>query len=208
MNKYLRWSVQNWVEQIAESFSLEYVAPTFAGCTESALSLAASLSNEKRGLVAVALWKAKIPRDAYREFLQSVWMQDHRHLIEAAGNRRTIAHMFDYAAFPIPVWMPPTVTVWRGVHGISIKQAKQGFSWTTNRNLACWFACRPTTPERLPLVIRAQVAKENIALFTNEREESEALLTKLPSAVTIDGTSHEWKSVFEKYQRDRVPSVV
>ena len=59
----------------------------------------------------------------------------------------------------------------------------------------------------MPLVIAAQVPKDAIALFTNERDEFEAMLTKAPSFVTIDGTPDEWKSVSDMYERNRALAV-
>ncbi|MFP6558546.1 hypothetical protein WJ542_09510 [Paraburkholderia sp. B3] len=91
----------------------------FSGDPNAALELAVALDNPKRGAVAVAMWDAKIPRPAFRKYLEAVWEHDYARVIGAAGTRRRLATMFRYAAFPLPDFMGPTVRVWRGACGAS-----------------------------------------------------------------------------------------
>ena len=51
-----------------------------------------------------------------------------------------------------------------------------------------------------PLVLTAEVAKSDIALFTNAREESEALLIRPPAAVKIDGDATDWRDGYDRYK--------
>ncbi|CAM5539360.1 hypothetical protein [Eoetvoesiella caeni] len=192
MSKWHREFMAHAVEQTAEPFTVPYVHPAFNGDTEAAFSLACSLNNDKRGSVAVAMWQAKVARPAFRVFLAAVWGHDHSHLIAAAGTRRRLAAMFRYAAFPPPEHLPPVVKVWRGTNGMNEKEAVQGYSWTIDRDIACWFALR-FDHRGQPLVIAADVPRENVAYFSNERSEQEVMLFKPPQSVWIDGAIDDWR---------------
>ena len=54
----------------------------------------------------------------------------------------------------------------------------------------------------MPLVLRAEVPREAIALYTNEREEAEVVLMHAPAA-SVDGTADEWQSRFEAIEAAR-----
>lgn len=68
------------------------------------------------------------------------------------------------------------VTVYRGGH-------IEGLSWTLDKEQATWFADRGNEPSEL---YRAEIKKEDIALFTEAREESEVvILSGLMNATLI-----------------------
>jgi hypothetical protein len=71
-------------------------------------------------------------------------------------------------------------------------QARTGYSWTTDRNVACWFAMRFAGQRGSPLVLSTDIAKTVITLFTNERAESEAVLMRSPMTALIDGDMRDW----------------
>ena len=178
-------------------WAAEYVEPAFAGDVDAAGNLVVALSNAERGAVALFMWRAKVPVDAFREYFSNAWDHDHRYVIEAAQTRRRLGFMFRYASFTLPAELPDMVTVWRGTSHLPFKEAKRGYSWTTDRDTACWFAMRFAATNGSPLVITADIAKRDIALFHNERKESEAVLMR-PPAARIDGAVSEWT---ERYQR-------
>ena len=189
--------------EICEPHEWEYMQAAFDGDVEAAGMLTYRLSNDKRGAVAVAMWRAKVKRDAFREYFSSVWNHDHRYVIAAAKTRRTLGHMFRYAAFPLPADLPDTVTVWRGSSYLPFDDARTGYSWTTDRDLACWFAMRFAGRNGSPLVLTADIAKRDIALFTNDRNESEAVLIRPPAAVEIDGDVNDWQARHEAVTSER-----
>lgn len=185
-----------------------YVELAFSGDPDAGRCLDVALSNPKRGAVAVAMWNAKerTPARVSRVFGRG---RDHDHawVIGAAGPRRRLAAMFRYVAFPLPGFMGPTVRVWRGTCGVSVSRARAGYSWTLNRDVACWFAVRCADQARKPLVLAAEVAREEIVLlYTNEREAAEAVLMR-PLTASVDGVPEEWRSRFEAVQAAR-PAVV
>lgn len=187
----------HWLEKNGYQHELKHAHAAFDGDVEAAFSLSVALDNHKRGAVAVAMWRAKVRVEAFQVFLSAVWGHDHRHLIEAAQTRRTLGYMFRYAAFPLPAELPDVLTVWRGTSSLPIDIAKTGFSWTTDRDVACWFAMRFAEHNGSPLVLAADIAKTDIALFTNDRSESEAMLIKPPTA-RIDGNLSDWQACSQR----------
>jgi hypothetical protein len=187
------------VERLADPWAAAHVRPAFAGDPEAAFSLCVALTNEKRGPVAVALFKARVPIAAFRTFLTSVWEHDHGGLIAAAESRRRLAAMFSYAAYPVPTGTPAVVRVWRGTAGLTMRQAARGFSWTLNRDIACWFAVRFASAGRQPLVLVAEVASADVALFHDGRNEREAVLMRPPVKTAIDGSPSDWQLGHKRY---------
>jgi hypothetical protein len=203
MTKHYRDLVTWRVEEYADDWAKKYVLPAFQGDAAAASSLSVALSNDKRGEVARAMWQAKVPREAYRAYLASVWEHDHHHVIRAAGTRRRLACMFRYAAFPVPDHVPGTMQVWRGTSGLSLAQALTGYSWTTDRATACWFALRRGSDCGSPLVLTATVSKSQIVYMSNERQENEVVLMKPPGTAKLDSNVADWRAGYEKFERDK-----
>lgn len=200
----------NWVKENAEPWCTRYVEPAFAGDAEAASRLISGLSNSKRGSTVVAMWVCKVDRVAFRAALMDVWEHDHRHLITALGDsRRSLQAMFRYAAFPLPEHLPPIVPLWRGTSALAFEEAAAGYSWTTDRDTACWFAMRFADRNANPLVLRKDVPREAIALYHTERDEDEAVIVRLrlPGVVAhVDGQAAEWAQrhlIAEARNRDR-----
>lgn len=198
MSKLHRALSADAVEQYADDWAKAHVAGAFAGDAAAAFSLVGALSNEKRGEVACAMWRAKVPRPAYRVYLGGAWEHDHRHVIAAAQTRRRLAFMFRYARFPLPADMPSVVRVWRGTSHLTLGQASRGYSWTTDRDVACWFAIRFSGADAAARVLSATVAKSEIALAHDERGESEIVLMRPPKAITSDGDIECWRAGYER----------
>jgi len=179
--------------RICDPFEFEPLEAALDGNEEAAMHLAWALRNDRRGELAVALWALKMPVIAYREPLKCVWDHDHQYVVHAAKTRRRLTFMFRYAAFPLPTALPETVRLWRGTSGDAVKEARKGYSWTTNRDTACWFAMRYAARRGLPLVLTVNVAKADIALFHDEVNEDEAVLMRPPARVNTDGALDDWR---------------
>ena len=190
----------DWFEKHADPHELKHARAAFDGDTDAAFSLGCALENHKRGAVAVAMWRSKVPVEAFRVYLSMTWGHDHRYVIEAAKTRRTLGYMFRYAAFPLPAEIPDVATVWRGSSALTLDKAKAGYSWTTDRDIACWFAMRFADRNGSPLVLAADIAKCDIALFTNDRGESEAVLMR-PPAARVDGDVSDWSACYLRQQK-------
>lgn len=188
------------LERNCEPYEVKDVRAAFDGDVKAALALSTALNNDKRGAVAVAMWRTNVAREAFRVYFSAVWDHDHRYVIEAAENRRTLGHMFRYAAFPIPAELPDVVTLWRGTSKLTIAEAREGYSWTNDRDVACWFAMRFAESNGSPLVLAAEVSKSDIALFHTERSEAEAVLIRKPMDVKVDGTPEDWAKGYGRHQ--------
>ncbi len=171
----------------------------FDGDIEAAFALSCFLENHNRGTVAVMMWRGRVKREAFRAFFVSVWSHDHHHVIEAAKTRRTLAAMFRYADFPKPTDMPERLTVWRGTSKLSQRDAVRGYSWTLERDIACWFAMRHADINGAPLVLRAEIKKADVALFHDDRSEREAVLLRPPAAV-VCGNVADWQTAANNHE--------
>ena len=58
-----------WLKENGQPFEWRHAVPAFDGDMEAAFSLSVALRSELLGAVAVAMWRAKVPRPAYRVFL-------------------------------------------------------------------------------------------------------------------------------------------
>lgn len=190
---FIKESVLARMAEICEPHEFKYARAAFDGDVDAAESLTVALRNDLRGEVAVAMWRSKVPKEAFRAYLSSTWGHDHQYVVAAAETRRTLGYMFRYAAFPVPAELPDLVPVWRGTSRISIEDAKTGYSWTTDRDIACWFAMRFARFDGSPLVLSAVISKRDIALSDNGRNESEILLIRSPDKSVIDGNEDDWK---------------
>lgn len=199
---FYREYLKGELERIAEPWTLEYIAPTFGGDPESAFSLCVALDNPKRGIAAVVLYRARIPVPAFRAYFASAWDHDHRWVINAAKAARVpLRRMFRYAAFGLPDHLPDVTTVWRGTSYLTHAQSASGLSWTTDRDCACWFALRFAERNGRPLVLRTEVQREEILLYHDERNESEAVIfDRTRSLAPVDGDPAEWAKGFERYE--------
>lgn len=182
------------------SYAARWLKPTFRGDEDAAIDLCAALPSYQRGMVARALWAAKVPVLAYRAYLGEAWDTGPAEVIAAAETRHRLGVMFRYASFVLPVDLSQKVTVWRGVSGVSFMAATLGYSWTTCRDVACWFAMRYAGTTRQPLVITASVRKDYIARFHNSRNEREVILFKPPMAVVTDGMPDDWMQGFQRFR--------
>ena len=172
---------------------LVLIEPAFSGDADAALALSYGHEKRQRGVITRICYEGGMPKVAFREVLGSSWDSSHEFVMNAASSHERLRLMFKYAEFPIPDELPETIQVWRGVSGISAKNARQGFSWTTDRNVACWFAIRLDDVGK-PLVITAQIPKRDVLYYSNDRTENELLLLNPPKKATIDGSVEDWES--------------
>jgi hypothetical protein len=187
------------IEAYADPWARQYVAAALAGDINAAGALSVALSNAKRGNVAVAFWRAGAPREAFRELLGAVWGHDHRELIVAAGTRRRLHALFRYAQFDTS-HLPDVIQVWRGAAGLGFTRTASGYAWTTERDIACWFAMRRATYFGDPIVLTAHIPREVVAFYTDERHEKEVVMFDPPVSF-IDKNVDDWRARFEFHEQ-------
>lgn len=187
------------IEAYADPWARQYVAAALAGDIDAAGALSVALSNSKRGNVVVAFWRAGAPREAFRELLGAVWDHDHTELIAAARTRRRLRALFRYAQFDTS-HLPDVIQVWRGSAGLGVTRTANGYAWTTDRDVACWFAMRRVSYFGDPIVLTARIPREAVAFYTDERHEKEVVVFDPPVSF-IDENAGDWEARFEFHEQ-------
>jgi hypothetical protein len=75
------------------------------------------------------------------------------------------------AGDPIPGHGP--FTLYRGVAGVGSYRRERGLSWTSDREIARWFAVRYSEYLANPAIVTATFREDQILAFVNDRKESE-----------------------------------
>lgn len=148
----------------------EHVRPAVYGDAEEAEKLVFSTGDHRRGTLAAMVWNTNPSREVWRVILGGTWDHGHESLIATVRNRNTLRKMFRFARFPIPDHLPETMTIWRGTFLCPVERAAKGFSWTTERDVACFFAMRYEDRAKFfyPLVLQAQIGKGDIVRIPDE----------------------------------------
>jgi hypothetical protein len=139
-----------------------------------AMLLMAALPNRDRGEAALGLLKAlgaPLEKHVVYSGLLRAWDHDHREVLSAFGDPQAFANALRKVAQPSGRNKP--VRAWRGV---SSPHAAYGISWTTDRDVACWFAMRFRDHRRSPLVFVADIPPALIIAEHDERAEREILV--------------------------------
>lgn len=103
----------------------------------------------------------------------SVWNHEHREMITYFGRRHTLKLLAEY--FPHSsedlafMGDGDAVTVYRGQN----RHGPAGLSWTTDENIAHWFACRGPG---IPIVYQCTAKRSRIVFATNVNDEREIVL--------------------------------
>lgn len=190
-------------------------------------SLFVATPGEWRGYIVLWLYHSfrigRISQALFRDLLGYTWEHDDIPLKAAASwdrayneklppsqaGRDLIQSMFRAAEFPLRPDLTPTtrVDIWRGTAEPSLSAARCGFSWTTNRDYACWHAVDHVAlrgggawaAARRPFVIKAIVAAAELVFLPNERSECEAL--HFGGAIgEIDGSDADWQLSAQRWR--------
>jgi hypothetical protein len=115
--------------------------------------------------------------------MMASWDHDHAVTIDAFGSQEEFASALREVA---PVTRRPRRRAMRCWRGIAVETANPvdaafGVSWTTNRDVACWFAFqfvgRPDEqPDLRPFVFRCDIDPDAILVVHNDRDEREVLV--------------------------------
>jgi len=201
--EYLRRTVP---EEAQEAFQTVLTATS----DDPAFVLMCTSPNDLRGVLVLWLFHlfqaGEIRQGTFRCALEACWDHDYGILLntireDISNPRRFLRSMFERAGFPMPRDVPSQVDIWRGTNGISARTAKRGIAWTTDYDVACWFAMRFAHGSRIPLVLKATVPPADV-IFLTTSEESEVIYFDGTTA-EIDGTEEGWREADERVQRAR-----
>jgi hypothetical protein len=180
----------------------EYFNSVLAGDEGKVDALVSMFHDSMRGRVAWWIYlryrAGECSQGMHREALNATWNHTHRALRDV--NRNILRAMFRHAGFPTPVEAPPIIDIWRGVTCIPLRIARRGISWTTNRDVACWFAITyERNPKGDPLVLGARVPKEKLVFLPNDRNEYEVICFDT-GEVWRCGTPQDWREAGDRQQ--------
>jgi len=189
-----RLNLKNVLRRQLPEHAHAHIERAFEGDANAGETLSYCMSHEDAAALAVEMFRVKMPRTAYGRFLESLWSMNHVAVIEAAQTQRTLYALFRYAAYGLDK-LPEgdTVRIYRGTSGVSEYRAASGHSWTTDRGVAAFFATI-YRPSGAPLVIAADVPREDVLMYTNGRGEAEVLLEYVPRGVRVTGTPEDWSA--------------
>jgi hypothetical protein len=132
--------------------------------------LIGSLPNPKRGIAAKRLYEHRHVvgnKVAYRGLMEA-WNHDHHWVLSAFGSDVAFTDALCEVA-PVGKRRKPIIA-WRGTSRLD---SAYGLSWTTSRDIACWFATRSGNT---PYVFRAELSPEDIVTSYNGRSERELII--------------------------------
>ena len=181
-------------------YALKHLTPAFEGDEDNAFRLIAAAPNSLRGIIAVVAYHSDVPNPAYRTLVELVWNHDHDQLLRVVQSNRPVIHKILAKADCDLSCLPQSFTIWRGVSGVAAKKAAKGLSWTTDRDTACFFACRLPSPKRYPVVLRADVRRRDIVFATNSRDENE-VIPRTGITWMIDDNNADWMQGFERFEK-------
>ena len=156
-----------------------------------------------RAEMMVLMWGLGAPVEVQREMLRQVWDHEHDHLKSWLSVASAKA-MFTSAAFPLPDGVPDTLTVYRGGFSTTKRKLAAGFSWTTDRDTACFFAMRYQgyNDWHTPMLLKATIRRDEIKLMEPDHRESEVVIFGARGSV-VDGDAADWQSRCEFYQAEK-----
>lgn len=161
-----------------------------SGDVEAVHDALLAVPNAARGRFVGWCFALGLPGPALRAALGEGWMHDHREVRAAAGTWKRLELWFRVAGFDVSA-LPDPVTLWRGTSRHDFFEAAGGVSWTTRREVACWFATRHGGATNDPLVLRRTVPRAVVLYFTDERSEAEAVVVR-PARTEVDGDLDDW----------------
>lgn len=129
-----------------------------------------------------------LSKEDYSKTLAEIWVesenpnQDANVTITKAagffrrGDKKIMMNEEEYAYYES---LPEIITVYRGV---SPGRAKDGLSWTDDKEKAIWFANRFATENQQGYLLAGKVDKEDVLAYFNGRNESELVIH--PKSIT------------------------
>jgi hypothetical protein len=164
-----------WQRKAARELeSPAHLEKALAGDDEAVLELC--YHNERLpglGLAALAAYWGGTPLPAYQELLRVGWSCDWLTIKFGLRSRfkRIVRQMFKAGRFEHH--LEGQLSIYRGASGVDAAKAAKGVSWTTNRDVACWFAFRDRREN--PVVITANVDASDVMYFNDEQWEQEVV---------------------------------
>jgi hypothetical protein len=166
-------------------FSHDYIDSALHGDAEAAGYLSIT-DNQWRPFVLVCLYACCRLSDGFKVALSAIWDHDGPDVL-ATIDAPLLRDMFECGGHR-PCDLPKLVTIYRGGIG-SYEQLRKGWSWTTERGVAAWFALRWGG---VPLVIETKIKTPRILHASDDRNERELVVPGVRNA-SVSGTLEDWQ---------------
>jgi len=197
MTKAPKRSLADDLLPLTPAWGMEYLPRVVAGDPDAVRCLIFVAQNNQRGKIVAALWKHRVAPEVLRVALADGYDHDHSHVCNAF-RRRSLVAAFRWAKFPTD-HLADEFTIWRGGSG-DLAYLLSGFSWTRDRDIACWFAMRFAGIHPPPRLYRATVKREQVLAHLTGREEDEILIEPFSvSVVKTDGDVAAWKKAAHRH---------
>jgi hypothetical protein len=148
------------------------------------------------GLTALAAYWGGTPLPAYQELLRAGWSDNWLEMkIELGVHFAPIMRRL-FRAARFPHHLEGKITIYRGASDTDAKTAAKGVSWTTNRDVACWFAYRYRSEQ--PIVLCAHVDASEVVYYEDNRYEQEVILRRVVPAL-VDALPFTWEKARHRH---------
>jgi len=149
------------------------------------------------GAAALAAYWGGTPYDAYRELLSYGWSIDWKLIQRLVGSNTFIRRIFRAGRFEVP--FEGKISIYRGTKAFSVRDAAGGTSWSTRRDVACYFAHHAPGCAR-PIVVTAEIDAADLLYFDDERFEREVIPGQRVTAVA-DPDPSTWVEASNQYKQ-------
>lgn len=199
INIFRGYAIRDQLASGLPSYAKSHLIAGLSGDINSALNLCVRAPNHWRGLIALAAFYLGTPNPGYQEIVRSVWNHDHTHFVNAAGGRPgLVRRMMKEGRFDHP--HSGQLSIFRGVSWIGMSAATRGLSWTTSRDVACWFARRFANETHQQIVLTANIDSSEIVFYDNERSEHEVVL-KHAVVGSVDCDQTTWTEAALRFEK-------
>jgi hypothetical protein len=129
-------------------------------------------------------------------------------LFATAGGLKEGLALIEYAEFDIPLFTYPSVRVYRGTAGIMPRASASGVFWSTDRDMACYYAIKQSELGKGdPLVITANMPRDNILMCPRWAKQTEIIAYPIHNnpfiPYSISYPVENWREGYERYNGDR-----
>jgi hypothetical protein len=193
-------STAHRLRQEAERLLLDSskLAAALAGDEEAAFYLRLCNKGDPSGLglAALAAYWSGTPLPAYQELLQAGWSDNWLGMkIELGVHFASVMRRL-FRAGRFPHHLEGKIAIYRGACDTDARTAAKGVSWTTNRDVACWFAYRYRREQ--PIVLHAHVDASEVVYYEDDRYEQEVILRRVVPAL-VDALPFTWEKGRHRY---------
>jgi hypothetical protein len=162
----------SWVDQLWNGLPLDDFDPSLIRTPDDAYTLISEFEPDNRGSVAKWLYEKRftVPNEAVHRGLIDAWAYDHEGVIAAFGDSEFVDALRQVSP---PSNRKEPVRAWRGFAGL---EGVYGVSWTTDRDIACWFAMRHYEHHQNPFVFFCDLVPGEIIAEQRIRGEWELIV--------------------------------